>query len=123
MNVRADGVAAWLEPRLRAAPRELAEAVRELVGEVRAEETVESAEVPDVLAAAALRGFDGVLVETAPARGAALRLLAADASLTYAFEAAASLGTDVEKLALRIGPGGELGRRLGEGSTASGEMH
>jgi len=122
MSVRGDALRAWLEPRLEGAPPELAEAVRMLIGEVRAAEAVEGAEVPDVLAAAALTGLDGVLADAAPPREAALRLLAADASLTYAFEAAASLGTDVEALALRIGPGGELGRRLGEGSTASGEM-
>ena len=121
MNGRAD-VSAWLEARLAGAPPELAEAVRGLIREVRVGEAVEGADVPGVLAAAALTGLDGVLAEAAPAREAALRLLAADASLTYAFEAAASLGTDVEALALRIGPGGELGRRLGEGRTASGEM-
>jgi hypothetical protein len=78
--------------------------------------------VPDVLAAAALRGLDGVLEQEEPAREAALQLLAADASLTYAFEAAASIGTNVEELALRIGPDGELGRRLADESSGSGEM-
>ena len=73
-------------------------------------ESLGDLDVPDTLAAAALRGLDSVLAQEEPAREAALQLLAADASLTYAFEAAASIGTNVEKLALRIGPSGELGR-------------
>ncbi len=105
-------IARWLEPRLAGAPAELAEAVRGLVREVEpVSDGVEPA-VPEILAAAALRGFDGVLGPGDPPRETALRLLAADAALTYAFEAAATLCMDVGELALRLGPRGELGRRL-----------
>jgi hypothetical protein len=102
----------WLEPRLTGAPAELAEAVRGLVREVESTSNGVEPAVPDILAAAALLGFDGVLDPGDPPRETALRLLAADAALTYAFEAAATLGTDVGELALRLGPRGELGRRL-----------
>lgn len=105
----------WLEPRLVGAPRELAEAVRELVGEVDLNADNSGLGVPETLAAAAMLGFEGVLEQADPEREVALRLLAADAALTYAFEAAASLGQDVDQLALLIGAGGELGRRLEQG--------
>jgi len=104
----------WLEPRLAGAPAELADAVRGLVREVDPVSDGVGPSVPEILAAAALRGFDGVLGPGDPPRETALRLLAADAALTYAFEAAATLGTDVGGLALRLGPHGELGRRLAQ---------
>lgn len=116
-------VATWLEPRLAGAPAELAAAVRELLGEVETDADGGFLDVPETLAAAALLGFEGVLERADPAREVALRLLAADAALTYAFEAAASLGRDVDDLAMRIGPGGELGRRIerhGMGPTDGG---
>lgn len=107
----------WLAPRLEGAPPELAASVRGLLdlvsGESGPDET--RAEIPDRLAAAAVRGFDGVLETSDPSprsREAALRLLAADALLTYAFEAAADLGTGVDELAERIGPDGTFGRLL-----------
>lgn len=121
MSAARRDVAEWLEPRLGGAPSELAEAVRGLVSDVTTDSRLGGLDVPDTLAAAALRGLDGVLAQEEPAREAALQLLAADASLTYAFEAAASIGTSVEKLALRIGPSGELGRRLADENAASGE--
>lgn len=110
----------WLEPRLAEAPSELADAIRQLVCEAGDE----SVDIPGRLGAAALRGFDDVLTETAAdlrSRRAALRLLAADASLTYAFESAADLGLDVVDLADGLGPRGALGAMLdaavaGEGS-------
>lgn len=108
----------WLEPRLAEAPPELADAIRQLVGELDEDD----ADIPGRLAAAALRGFDDVLTETAAdlrSRRAALRLLAADASLTYAFEAAADLDVDVVDLADRLGPRGVLGAMLG--AAAAGE--
>lgn len=108
-------VETWLEPRLADAPAELAAAVRELLGEFEADAENRLLDVPDTLAAAALLGFEGVLEPADPAREVALRLLAADAALTYAFEAAASLGRDVDELAMRIGPGGELGQMLEQG--------
>ena len=122
MNPGSGEVGKWLEPRLGGAPPELAEAVRRLVREQADDPRTSGLDVPDVLATAALRGLDGVLAQEEPAREAALQLLAADASLTYAFEAAASIGADVEALALRIGPSGELGQRLADENSASGEM-
>lgn len=106
----------WIEPRLQGAPPELAAAIRSLLG---AEPERSGAEppsgVPDVLVAAAIDGFDGVLEPPAPlprSREVALRLLAADALLTYAFEAAADLDTGVDELAERIGPAGTFGALL-----------
>ena len=110
----------WLEPRLGSAPPELAAAIRRLLDETR-DSTAPGAAgfgsgaIPDVLAGAALRGLDGVVERTAvdrSSRAGALRLLAADASLTYAFEAAADLGLDAVELADRLGPRGALGARL-----------
>lgn len=115
--------ARWLAPRLRDAPPELAAEVRRLLAEVEpgrdaapaGERSPVAASVPDRLAAAALRGFDEVLAAAAADRGgrdAALGLLAADAVLTCAFEAAANLGEGTGDLAERLGPRGVLGRRL-----------
>jgi hypothetical protein len=119
-------VEAWLAPRLAQAPEELAGAVRRLLGEVvDARGGGLARGIPGDLAAAALRGFDGMIDdgETDQAsRSAALRLLAADALLTYAFEAAADLGGDVLELAARAGVDGALGERLrrpGAGSRAA----
>ena len=73
---------AWLAPRLAAAPADLADRMRSAVADGS------GAPVPDALAAAALaclrRGIDG-----GERRAAALDLLAADALLTHACEAAA----------------------------------
>ncbi len=107
----------WLGPRLQGAPPDLAEAVRGLIeqGSGAGASIDPRAEIPDRLAAAAIRGFDGVLEAADPSsrsREAALRLLAADALLTYAFEAAADLETGADELAERIGPGGTLGSLL-----------
>lgn len=107
----------WLDPRLQGAPPELAAAVRGLLepdaGEPASSEA--QAEVPDRLAAAAIRGFGAVLQPADPSprsHEVALRLLAADALLTYAFEAAADLDLDIDGLAERIGPGGTFGTLL-----------
>lgn len=121
----------WLEPRLEGAPPGLAAAIRELARSEQSGAAVppfagEGGEpgarsIPAILAAAALRGFDEVLGEPASdhrPREAALRLLAADAALTYAFEAAADLELDVVGLADRVGPLGALGKRLAPGSSA-----
>lgn len=120
MTERSD-LEVWLEPRLAHAPAELAEAVRELLdaatgaGVARAAASSSAASVADLLADAALAGFADVVSDTAAGgrpRGAALRLLAADAVLTYAFEAAADLGLDVVSLADRLGPAGALGELM-----------
>ncbi|MGD8495814.1 MAG: hypothetical protein PVF05_06445 [Gemmatimonadales bacterium] len=115
----------WLKPRLVAAPPELAAAIRELLVEAGVDGADPASDASEGLAAAALRGIDEVARGDAaperPVRGPALRLLAADAALTYAFEAAADLGTDVVALAERLGPRGALGARLsGRSSAADG---
>lgn len=104
----------WLEPRLQGAPTELATAVRKLVREAGDADPM-GASIPERLASSALVGLDGVAADDAPnprSRHSALRLLAADAALTYAFEAAADLGADPGALADRLGPHGALGERL-----------
>ena len=63
------------------------------------------------LALAAIEHLEHV-VSAGSDRSAALDLLAADALLTYAFEAAADLDEDVGALADRVGPRGLLGERL-----------
>ena len=107
----------WIEPRLQGAPPELAAAIRGLLeaGSQRSVRTESPSDVPESLVAAAIDGFDGVLAPLAPlprSREVALRLLAADALLTYAFEAAADLDTGVDELAERIGPAGTFGALL-----------
>ena len=99
----------WLEPRLVDVPPALASAVRESLA--RVSRPVEPQEIPDLLAEAALNELDGALGEP-QGRTGALRLLAADAILTYAFEAATALGTDARALADRLGLEGEIGSRL-----------
>lgn len=69
--------------------------------------------VPETLARAAVEEFERVGGGSAD-REAAVRLLAADACLTYAFEAAADLGADVPGLADAVGLQGRIGTRLAE---------
>lgn len=72
----------------------------------------DAASVPDTLAWIAVRELERV--GDAPRdREAAVRLLAADASLTWAFEAAAELDEELEGLADRAGLRGRIGRLLG----------
>lgn len=115
----------WLSPRLVAAPPELAAAIRELLVEAGVDPASPETAVPDGLAVAALRGIDDVARcdggPDRPSRGPALRLLAADAAFTYAFEAAADLGIDVVALAERLGPRGALGVRLSGRAPAAGD--
>jgi hypothetical protein len=75
--------------------------------------------VATVLARCALEELDRV-VDRPDDRDVAVRLLAADASLTWAFEAAAETGEDVARLADAVGLRGEIGRRL-EGTAGSGD--
>lgn len=103
----------WLEPRLGDVPAELASALRAAIE--RAEPG--SASTPaDGLADVALVELYSVL-RAEQDRPAALRLLAADALLTYAFEAAADPAAGgsaalAERLAERVGPRGALGDRI-----------
>ncbi len=97
----------WLEDRLRTAPEELSEYIRRLVGEASPADLVD----PVLgLASAALAGLEQVAAGTGE-REEALRLLAADAALTYAFEAAAENDRSRD-LTEWVGLRGELGRRL-----------
>jgi hypothetical protein len=108
-------VEAWLEERLSGVPEELADEVRSLV--TAEADRAEYDDLARLLAGAALYGFDRSVAESRD-RGAALRLLAADAALTYAFEAAVDTGTDVSALAEYVGLHGELGRRLASSRSA-----
>lgn len=99
----------WLDERLDDAPERLGELVRDLLRRADPEEAPE--DVADWLAWAAYQEF--LAVDGSDREGdAAFRLLAADAALTYAFEAAADTGSDLEGLARRWGPAGRLGREL-----------
>ncbi|MFO7588235.1 MAG: hypothetical protein R6X22_09205 [Gemmatimonadota bacterium] len=113
----------WLESRLRGAPPELAAEVRALLfgtAERGPVEELGGGPVADLLAAAGLAGLDEVAA--APGgRESALRLLAADAALTCAFEAAAGAGGDVARLCAAVGPSGALGRRLAASTPARGD--
>lgn len=101
----------WLDARLREAPARLAEAVRECLDRAAPSEEPES--VGEWLARSAEQELERV-ADGADEEDVALRLLAADAVLTYAFEAAAEEGTDLKALAGELGPAGRLGRRLGD---------
>ena len=99
----------WLEARLREAPSELAEAIRSRVEGVPDESE-------EGLVSVALDALDAAASGTG-SRGSAIELLAADALLTYALEAAAdpALGGSAARalrLARRIGPAGLLGERF-----------
>lgn len=98
----------WLVRRLAETPSELGLAVRRLAGRG-------SEPTPERLAEASLEAFERV-AGGGEDRDRALDLLAADALLTYAFEAAADpeVGGSADRaraLADRFGPAGELGRR------------
>lgn len=101
----------WLARRLDSAPPELAEAVWPLVRE-------RLAEGEDGLVHASLDAL-AAATEGEATRADAVALLAADAILTYALEAAAdpALGGSAaraSRLAARIGPGGLIGERFDE---------
>ena len=86
--------AAWLEGRELQAPPPLRSAMRELVGA-----TDPSAPLPDRLADAALMALETVVSRPSD-RSTARSLLAADALLTYACEAAAEAGpAELDRLA------------------------
>lgn len=104
-----DRALAWLRPRLEdGVPSDLAAAVRSCV---RAADAGPDTPVPDLLAEAAVSELDR-LTDRPADRETAVRLLAADAALTYAFEAAAESGDDVLDLADRVGLRGRIGERL-----------
>lgn len=102
--------AEWLEARLRDVPPRLSEAVRRCLSRAEPPEPPEAVSV--WLAWAALGEFGRVEAGRAGDRGQALRLLAADASLTLAFEAAAERDEPLERLTREWGPAGRLGRKI-----------
>jgi hypothetical protein len=105
--VNTDPTRAWLATRLQDSPPELALAIRRLL---ECAPSLNLDDPPSALACVAVTALEEV-AGGAGNRSEALRLLAADATLTYAFEAAAEAGT-VAELAARFGVQGELGRRL-----------
>lgn len=109
-GVERDDAVAWLEPRLRDAPPPLAEAVRECLERVEVDALPSG--LSGWLARAARQEFGRVEAGRTGDREEALRLLAADASLTLAFEAAAGEGGDLTRVADEWGTSGRLGRDL-----------
>jgi hypothetical protein len=102
----------WLDERLAAAPPELASDVRALVRAVADDSPEEHGDaIARLLARAGLAGLDEI-VDGRGGRESALRLLAADAALTLAFEAAAELDGNLPDLCTWLGPSGEIGKRL-----------
>lgn len=99
----------WLHPRLEGIHPELAAAVRRCVRE--GPEPGETCTTADVLADAAAAELQRI-ADGPQDRAAAVRLLAADAVLTFAFEAVATGGGDPDVLADRVGLRGALGRAL-----------
>ncbi|MQA90020.1 MAG: hypothetical protein GEU90_07285 [Gemmatimonas sp.] len=94
----------WIEERLGSAPRELLDVMR---AAVRAHDLPD---VPEALAAAAIALYKQV-VDGAGGREDALPLLAADALLTHAFEAAAEADpSSIGCCAQRWGGRGGLGK-------------
>ena len=111
-----DATRRWLMPRLSSTPPDLAQDILRLLDSVPRSELEDP---PEALALAAIAGLEEVA--RGPGRRIeALRLLAADAALTYAFEAAAEAGT-ASTLAERIGLRGELGRRLAQAAEPTEE--
>jgi hypothetical protein len=102
-----DATTRWLRPRLAEAPPELADDVLRLVASTPG---LDLEDPISALIGAALAGLEQVADGTGE-RSEALRLLAADAALTYAFEAAAQSGRTAE-VADRVGLAGALGDRL-----------
>lgn len=112
---------AWLAPKLEDVPEVLARAVDELLDRSadpgRCPEGVHgpNGTVPDFLAYAAICGLDRVArMEEDRDRELASRLLAADACLTWAFEAAAEEGSaeELAELAEANGLRGRIGDLL-----------
>jgi hypothetical protein len=102
-----DPTRTWLRPRLKEAPPELASGIGALLDSTPG---LDFEDPVSALATAALEGLTQVSGGSGE-RGEALRLLAADAALTYAFEAAAESGRS-DELVRRVGLEGELGVRL-----------
>ena len=108
----------WLDSRLAGVPADLGSQVRASLADRPAADSVE--QVIEAFTEAALRGLDRVRVGPQTRRDA-LHLLAADACLTYAFEAAADLGGDPATVARGVGARGALGDRIREAMRERGD--
>jgi hypothetical protein len=96
-----DQVLAWLETRRPVPPPELAARLRALVA-AAPERVLAGGGLRAALADLGLSVLAGLEGRDPQEAGVALDLLAADALVTYAFEAAADEGTDVTGLAGRL---------------------
>lgn len=83
----------WLRTRTPQPPRALATRLDAVLGEFL---TASSDRIPDVFLAAGERLVTELLESNSTSRGSALDLLAADALVTYAFEAASHVPSDIE---------------------------
>lgn len=121
----------WLAARLEEVPPVLSDAVDEVLERAASPESRPGGvhppadSVPDFLAYAAICELERVALEDHD-RELAVRLLAADACLTWAFEAAADAGTDEELEALAEANGlrgriGDLLRRVATGTGTGSE--
>lgn len=88
----------WLSARTPAPPPALAERLRKVLGDALARD---AADGPDLMLAAAERLVPRLLGGDCRARTAAIDLLAADALVTYAFEASAEVPSSVTERAER----------------------
>jgi len=82
----------WMASRRPAPPRALGERLARAVREMPAEDLARATSVADALSTIGLRLLAGVVHEAPQAEGLAMDLLAADAFVTYAVEAAAEEG-------------------------------
>jgi len=99
----------WLESKLVEVPDELAGAIRDALPRPGSSSSAASAVGVGAWLAEIAVGELSAVASGDDTRECALRLLAADALLTYAFEAAAELGEDLPALARAHGPLGRLG--------------
>ena len=95
----ADALNAWLAARLPARPASLADQMRRSIAACPAARLADAGSVADALGAVGLCALDSVAASTSTHDDLALELLAADAFVTYAFEAAAEEGRDIGPLA------------------------
>lgn len=86
-------VGEWVASRAAGVPPHLLARVNDALGDARDQP---AAQAPELCVAAAERVVGGMLADDRTGRDSALALLAADALVTFAFEAAAELPTQLE---------------------------
>jgi hypothetical protein len=99
--VKRASVKAWLEEREPEPPAELAAQLARCV-DAAPEAVLAGGSVAEVIGALGTWLLQSVVERQRTAHDAAMQLLAADAFVTYAFEAASEEGTDVTDLATRL---------------------